>query len=94
VHLEAHAPKAVLDVDTPTFAMAECFAVQGPALPPAVRHAIFRARESPKHLNTAVVHLLQDQMFRALVGTTQAVDIVSGGVKSNALPEQAMVCGT
>jgi Gly-Xaa carboxypeptidase len=91
VHLEANSPKAVLEIDTPTFAMAECFAAHGPTLPPVVRHAIFHARENADYLKTVEAHLLQDPMFRALAGTTQAVDIVSGGLKSNALPEQALV---
>jgi acetylornithine deacetylase/succinyl-diaminopimelate desuccinylase-like protein len=30
-------------------------------------------------------------MLKAMVGTTLAVDIINGGVKSNALPEQASV---
>lgn len=30
-----------------------------------------------------------DPAFKALVGTTQAIDLIQGGVKTNALPEQA-----
>lgn len=32
-----------------------------------------------------------DRMFGPLAGTTQAVDIIHGGVKSNALPENAYI---
>ncbi|KAG8764849.1 hypothetical protein FRC12_007854 [Ceratobasidium sp. 428] len=32
-----------------------------------------------------------DRIWRAFVGTTQAADIIQGGIKSNALPEQAKV---
>lgn len=28
-------------------------------------------------------------MYKSLVGTTQAIDLIHGGVKSNALPERA-----
>jgi Gly-Xaa carboxypeptidase len=33
--------------------------------------------------------LTKDINLRALIGTTQAIDLVQGGVKSNALPEEA-----
>ncbi|KAJ7306860.1 carboxypeptidase S [Mycena albidolilacea] len=90
VHLEAHAPVPTLDVDTPAFAMAACLAAHAPAIPRKLRRAVLRAPKSERARKRAEKLLLEDTMFRALVGTTQAVDIVSGGVKSNALPEQAL----
>jgi Gly-Xaa carboxypeptidase len=33
--------------------------------------------------------LTNDPSYRALIGTTQAIDLVQGGVKTNALPEEA-----
>jgi len=33
--------------------------------------------------------MFQDLVLRSLAGTTQAIDMVQGGVKVNALPEQA-----
>jgi Gly-Xaa carboxypeptidase len=33
--------------------------------------------------------LITDPFYNALIGTTQAIDLVQGGVKSNALPEEA-----
>ncbi|KAK7036266.1 carboxypeptidase S [Favolaschia claudopus] len=91
VHLESNAPKPELAVDTPLFEMAQCFAAHGPGMPPDVKRSIRRAaRGSAKHLKKAEEYLLQDTMLKALVGTTLAVDIINGGVKSNALPEQAM----
>jgi Gly-Xaa carboxypeptidase len=30
----------------------------------------------------------EDRVLRSLLGTTQAIDIISGGIKANALPEQ------
>ncbi|KAJ6627633.1 carboxypeptidase S [Mycena sp. CBHHK59/15] len=89
VHLENNAPKAALEVGTPAFEMAQCFGAHGPAIAPKLRSAILRAVKSKKALRTAESMLLQDKMFKALVGTTLAVDIINGGVKSNALPEQA-----
>jgi Gly-Xaa carboxypeptidase len=33
--------------------------------------------------------LIRDPMYSALISSTQAIDVVQGGVKSNALPEEA-----
>ncbi len=33
--------------------------------------------------------LFKEAFFKSLVETTQAIDLIHGGVKSNALPEQA-----
>lgn len=33
--------------------------------------------------------MINDPFYRALIGTTQAIDLVQGGVKTNALPEEA-----
>ncbi|KAJ7670374.1 carboxypeptidase S [Mycena rosella] len=90
VHLERNAPKAVLEVGTPAFQMAQCIGAHGPAMQPALKRAILHAGKSKKALQKAEALLLQDPMYKAMVGTTLAVDIVSGGVKSNALPEQAL----
>jgi Gly-Xaa carboxypeptidase len=91
VHLEAHAPVPTLDVATPAFAMAACLAAHAPAIPRTLRRAVLHAPKSERARKQAEKLLLEDTMFRALVGTTLAVDMVSGGVKSNALPEQALV---
>ncbi|KAJ7657179.1 carboxypeptidase S [Mycena polygramma] len=89
VHLETNPPKPVLEVDTPAFEMAQCFAAHGATVPSSMKRAISRARCSEKDRQMAEAYLLQDSNFKAFVGTTQVVDIVKGGVKSNALPEQA-----
>lgn len=31
----------------------------------------------------------KDRSMKNLIGTTQAIDLISGGIKANALPEQA-----
>ncbi|KAF7348691.1 Carboxypeptidase S [Mycena venus] len=88
VHLESNAPVSTLELGTPTFEMAACFAAHAPDIPLKLKRAILRAPKSKKALRAAEELLVQDKMFRAMVGTTQAVDIIRGGVKSNALPEQ------
>ncbi|KAJ7737718.1 hypothetical protein B0H16DRAFT_1730219 [Mycena metata] len=54
-----------------------------------LKDALLHAGKNRKALKTAEALLLKDPLFKALVGTTQAVDMITGGVKSNALPEQA-----
>ncbi|KAJ6469326.1 hypothetical protein C8R45DRAFT_837463 [Mycena sanguinolenta] len=90
VHMEANAPVPTLAVDTPAYNMAACLAAHAPDMPHKLKRAILRAPKSERARQRAEAMLVEDPMTRALVGTTQAVDIVSGGVKSNALPEQAM----
>ncbi|KAJ7150845.1 hypothetical protein C8R43DRAFT_490977 [Mycena crocata] len=90
VHLEANTPPAVLALGTPTFEMAVCLAAHAPAIPAQLKRAILHAGRSKKALKKAEELFLQNPDIRALVATTQAVDMISGGVKSNALPEQAL----
>ncbi|KAJ6494687.1 hypothetical protein C8R47DRAFT_1318622 [Mycena vitilis] len=90
VHLESNAPVPKLEIGTTAFAMASCFAAHAPAMPRKLKRAILHAKKSKRALARAEEALLEDVLFRALVGTTQAVDLISGGVKSNALPEQAL----
>ncbi|KAJ7034591.1 hypothetical protein C8F04DRAFT_956270 [Mycena alexandri] len=90
VHLENNAPVPVLEVGTTAFEMAQCWAAHAPDMPGLLKRTILRAGKSHTALKAAEAMLLKDPMFKAVVGTTQAVDIISGGVKSNALPEQAL----
>ncbi|KAK7059850.1 carboxypeptidase S [Favolaschia claudopus] len=94
VELESNPPPATLGLATPGYAMASCLAAHAPALPRPLRRAILRAPKNEKTRKQAEELLfaegMQGRLIKALVGTTQAVDIISGGVKSNALPEQAV----
>ncbi|KAJ7778399.1 carboxypeptidase S [Mycena metata] len=89
VHFENNAPVASLEVDTPIFETLQCWAAHAPDIPGLLKRAILSARTSPVALKAVEAILLKDPIFKSIVGTTQAVDVVSGGVKSNALPEQA-----
>ena len=59
------------------------------ALVPRFRKAIERSLISDKALKLVTEVMSMDYRWKAFVGTTQAVDIFNGGVKANALPEQA-----
>ena len=74
---------------TPVYTKLQCLAAHAPALPSGLRKTLLDAEKSDKALHAAEKILFQDRTFRALVGTTQAVDMIFGGVKANALPESA-----
>ena len=67
----------------------QCLAAYAPELPKKLRKALQKGRKSDKALRQAEKTLFEDIKFKALVGTTLAIDLVSGGVKTNALPESA-----
>ncbi|KAJ7737719.1 hypothetical protein B0H16DRAFT_1730220 [Mycena metata] len=91
VHLENNAPVPVLEVGTTASEIAQCLAAHAPDMPGLLRRTILRAGRSRAALKAAEAMLLKDPQSKAVVGTTQAVDVISGGgVKSNALPEQAV----
>jgi Gly-Xaa carboxypeptidase len=53
------------------------------------RKTIKKARGSDRGLRNLEKAVLDDPASKSLIGTTQAIDIISGGVKANALPESA-----
>ena len=70
----------------------QCAAAHDPGLPTPLRKLIAHSRTSERALRALEAHLLAaDRLFPALAGTTQAADVVRGGVKTNALPERAEV---
>ncbi|KAJ3842030.1 carboxypeptidase S [Lentinula raphanica] len=67
-----------------------CYASHGRDIPRSLKHAIFKSIRSDAALRKVDdMFVLKDRWYSSLVGTTQAVDMVSGGVKANALPESA-----
>lgn len=67
----------------------QCLAAYGATIPKRLRNALVDAEKSDKALRRAEKTLFQDLKFKSLVGTTQAIDLINGGVKTNALPESA-----
>ncbi|EIN06189.1 carboxypeptidase S [Punctularia strigosozonata HHB-11173 SS5] len=74
---------------TPLYLLTQCLAAHAPEIPKRLKRAIRKSATCDKALAAAEEELLKDLMFKSLAGTTQAIDLVSGGVKTNALPEQA-----
>ncbi|KAI0731073.1 carboxypeptidase S [Earliella scabrosa] len=74
------------------YSLLQCRAAHDPALPHHLRSLISRSRTSDSALHELEQYLARtDRLYPALAGTTQAADVVRGGVKTNALPERAEV---
>ena len=56
---------------------------------PALRKTVLGSLKSDRALHKLEKLVATDRVLRASVGTTQAIDLIQGGVKTNALPEQA-----
>ncbi|KAI0741917.1 carboxypeptidase S [Daedaleopsis nitida] len=89
VHYESKPYEPVLSRGTPMYWKAQCLAAHAPGLPHKLRRALRQSVKSDHALKEAQKELFKSKPFRALVGTTQAIDLIGGGVKTNALPEQA-----
>ena len=89
VAIEAHPHPAALSRTGTALSTLECVASYAPNFPQRLKDLILSAREDDAALE-ALNELLPaaDPLYRALLGTTQAVDLVRGGVKVNALPER------
>jgi Gly-Xaa carboxypeptidase len=57
--------------------------------PAHLRALIKRSIHSDRALHKLEAELIKDNQYRSLIGTTQAIDLIQGGVKTNALPEEA-----
>jgi Gly-Xaa carboxypeptidase len=54
-----------------------------------VKRAVKKSAFSDKALQAVEEYFFKDAKFKSLAGTTQAIDLTGGGVKTNALPEEA-----
>ncbi|CAL1715350.1 unnamed protein product [Somion occarium] len=87
--LEANPFTPHLYRNEPYFTALQCQALVDPEMDDELRDLIGKARYSDKALADLEERLFRNPLSRALAGTTQATDIVHGGVKTNALPENA-----
>ncbi|KAG6866575.1 hypothetical protein C0991_002060 [Blastosporella zonata] len=67
----------------------QCVAEHAKDLDEEYRKTIKRAAKSKKYLRKLEKAIVKNNVYASLVGTTQAIDIIEGGVKANALPERA-----
>jgi Gly-Xaa carboxypeptidase len=74
---------------TTTYSTILCLGAYAAYLPKKVKSLIRKSVESERALRKVEEIMFQDDVIRAQAGTTQAVDLIRGGVKVNALPETA-----
>ncbi|THG92711.1 hypothetical protein EW026_g8286 [Hermanssonia centrifuga] len=86
--LEEHPHPIQLYRNATFYESLQCQAAHDPKLPPHLKNLIKGSLNSDKALLELETELLEtNPQFKAIAGTTQAVDIIGGGVKVNALPE-------
>ena len=81
--------KPHLKRDTPVYSNIQCVGQYAKNLPAHLRALVKTSVHSDRALRELEAELITDPFYSALIGTTQAIDLVQGGVKSNALPEEA-----
>ncbi|KZP26579.1 carboxypeptidase S [Athelia psychrophila] len=89
VEFESNPYEVHLARGTPVYASLECLAAHAPSLPSHVKKNFKKAATSNKALKKVEDYFFQVPAFKSLTGSTQAIDLIGGGVKTNALPEQA-----
>ncbi|KAI0060656.1 carboxypeptidase S [Artomyces pyxidatus] len=89
--LEANPLPAYLTRTSTYFRSLQCSAAHDRTMSPHLRYLIRHAETDDASLYAVQQALIRadERRFRAVTGTTQAVDLVGGGVKVNALPESA-----
>ncbi|EGN95017.1 hypothetical protein SERLA73DRAFT_61542 [Serpula lacrymans var. lacrymans S7.3] len=86
--LEAHPHQPQLVRDRTYYQSLQCRAEYDNGLDPSMRKLIQQSRSSDEALQQLEGELLEfDPAYYAQAGTTQAIDLIGGGVKVNALPE-------
>lgn len=81
----------ILSGNNPFYQFLQCLAVHSDELDPAFRAAIMHANQNPV-ANRAVQRAISaDRLTRYNIQTSQALDLVSGGLKINALPEEVVL---
>ncbi|KAG6821197.1 hypothetical protein H0H93_004017 [Arthromyces matolae] len=73
----------------PLYSTLQCAAKYAKDLDKDFRKTIKRAAKSNRYLRKLEAFIAKDRLYASLVGTTQAIDVIEGGVKANALPERA-----
>jgi len=89
VRLEQNPFPHKLTRTTPLFATLQCIGEHAPGIPNSLRDIIRRSTVSDAALQQLQKFIENDPLLWSLITTTQAIDLVGGGVKVNALPERA-----
>ncbi|GLB41814.1 putative to MEROPS metallopeptidase family M20A [Lyophyllum shimeji] len=89
VEYEGHPYKAKLTRQDPLYSTFLCLGEHAKEVPKDLRATIRRSWSSKKALRQLQEEIFKNPVYKSFVGTTQAVDLIQGGVKANALPEKA-----
>ncbi|KAL5531541.1 hypothetical protein ACEPAG_4418 [Sanghuangporus baumii] len=89
VAFESHPIKPTIDRSTPIYGMLQCMAAHAPSMDHKFRHTVLKSAHSDLALHVLEKLAEKDIALKSFIGTTQAIDLIQGGVKTNALPEQA-----
>jgi Gly-Xaa carboxypeptidase len=88
VELENNPIPAHIGRATPLYGTLQCYGAHAPGLGRSVKREIRRSLHSDKALHKVEDYFFtQNPRIAAQGGTTTAVDLIGGGVKTNALPE-------
>lgn len=71
-----------LSRDTPIYKTVQCLAMHSKSVDSTLRKSIKESTTSDKALKKASEILAENIKMKSLISTTQAIDIVTGGVKS------------
>ena len=84
VEMEANPFQPALDPSGPYLKYLSCMSEHAAEMPGSLRYAV----KHPKKWPALAKKLAQsDRKLNSFLATTQAIDIINGGVKVNALPE-------
>ncbi len=89
VEVEANPIEAHFERGTPVYSTVQCVGEHAKGFPAHLRALVKASVHSDRALRKLEAVLMNDPFYRALVGTTQAIDLMQGGVKANALPEES-----
>ena len=89
VRLEENPYPYSLTRSTPLYSTLQCVAEHSPELDSSLREVIKKSISSDHALEQLQDFIANDPLMRSLITTTQAIDLIGGGVKVNALPDQA-----
>lgn len=78
-----------LERGTPVYSIVQCVGQHSKDLPEFIRILIEQSLTSDVALGQLEELLTSQAVFKALIGTTQAITLVQGGIKINSLPEEA-----
>ncbi|KAK6200154.1 uncharacterized protein RJT21DRAFT_133008 [Scheffersomyces amazonensis] len=82
---------SILTNANPLLQHLQCVAEHSPTIDIDVKKSILKAHLDQGSNSKVVDYIIDDLDLKYLITTSQAIDIISGGVKSNALPEHVSV---